>query len=253
MTSRRRLAALAATFTTLLPGCQQQPTPPAPAAAIQTASPAPPSTTDAQPAAEAPAKRKIDSIVQLESIGATKEFLERTLGLSTYETPDEATYKLDGCQVQLRVRDRAVEQVTIQLEPGCTFDAGGLTGQESTLVSGPITFSEFEELFGAAHYTAPCLRLCGNAYDPFVDAVVYGSRVNGVIDVSATAIFVEPAVIDASDVWENELVKLESEEWVGNTRFNCERQHNGVAQKAFSKVKVEHISFGRDLGTADCT
>lgn len=189
----------------------------------------------------------------LDSIGATKEFLERSLGQSTYETPDEARYEVEGCEVSLSMADRAVTAVTVELAPTCQFDVAGLIGSESpVVVRGALTFARFEQLFGQAGYTSPCLSLCGNAYDPYVDAVVPGSRANGVVDIAANALFVSDEVLDAASVWREQLTAKAGEEYVTGTRFNCERTHNDIARSAFAAAQVDRIQFGRSLGTDDC-
>jgi len=195
----------------------------------------------------------ITPIVALDSIGATKEFLERTLGESTYETPDEARYTVDGCDVSVGFHDRAVSMISIDLQEGCRFDVSGLTGTQSdVVVDGPLTFGEFEQLFGEADYRAPCLASCGNAYDPYVDAVVGGSRANGVIDVSAHSVFVNDSVIQAANEWRDELTAERGEDYVFETQFNCTREHNAVARRIFARIEVHSLQFGRELGTYEC-
>lgn len=235
----------------LLAACQK---PADQAATARTLAAAP--TEPARPAASpAGPDRGVTPIVSLDTIGVTKEFIERTLGKSTYETPDEANYKVGGCDVRVEFdQDKAVRLVNIDLKPGCAFDAAGLTGSNSPLpVKGPMTFAAFEKAFGQVRYLAPCLHLCGNAYDPYVDAVILGSHANGVVDISAHADFVDDTIIHASNAWKEKLVSLLGEDYVDNTRYNCEREHDDIARAAFAEVPIGSLQFGRDIGSTDCT
>lgn len=261
MTRTTRWTALATLV--LLAACQQQ-APEAPAAAA----PAPADPTEAAPATSAPpadlmargtpaAAESADSItriVNLQSIDATKEFLERTLGQSKYETPDTAQYVVAGCNINLVfAENKAVSSVSIDLTKGCRFDASGLTQSEKpVMVDGPMTFAQFEDTFGQARYTSPCLTMCGNAFDPYVAAVVPGYSANRGIDVAGVSVFVADAVSDASNVWQTKLTEKAGEDYVIDTKFNCEDTHNDIPRAAFAKAPVETLQFGRDLNEASC-
>lgn len=260
MHRRAMTAATLVAFFLLLAACQKaQETPaaadaPAAATAAEAAAAAA-APSEAAPTAVEPAEGEgISKLVALSTIGATKEFAERTLGESTYETPQDAQYMAGGCDVTLNFADdKSISKVSIALKKGCRFDAAQLAGLETPLlVDGPITFAQFEKLFGDAHYTSPCLRHCGNAYDPYVDAVIGGTRANGVIDVAAHAVFVSDSVLEASNAWEEKLMAKTGEEYVDSTKFNCESAHDDIPRAAFAASNVEAIEFGRELGSSDC-
>lgn len=227
----------------------------APPASIAPTTTSAPAAAQAPPAPVAATPSGISPIVAPDTIGVTKAFLERSLGPSRYETPDRATYRAGGCDITVDFDGKgAVREVGIDLEPGCAFDAAALTGADRPVpVQGPMTFADFEARFGPAHYLAPCLRLCGNAYDPYVDAVVPGTRVNGVVDIAAHAVFVADAVIEASMAWQEKLTARAGEAYVMDTRFNCEREHDDIPREAFARAPVERLRFGRGLGSTDCT
>lgn len=199
------------------------------------------------------AGQDISPVVRLSSIGATKAFLERVLGQSAYETPDEARYTVGACDVTLGLDERAaVTSVSIELKPGCAFDASWIAGSERAVrIDGPLTFAAFERLFGPARYSSPCLHDCGNAYDSFVDAAVPGSRANGFVDISAHAIFAAGPTLDAANLWREQLIARAGEAYVDRTRFNCDATYEAIPRAAFRAVEVDSIEFGRDLGS-DC-
>ena len=115
-----------------------------------------------------------------------------------------------------------------------------------------MTFAQFETMFGDVHYTSPCIASCGNASDPFVDAVSFGSHANGFVDVAANGAFTSEEVLEAAGTWRERLEAAAGEEYVVYGTFNCERTHNELARAAFATAQVPRIRFGRDLGTRDC-
>ena len=235
----------------LLTACQQPDANNAGAAPVEE-TPAQAPDTDQQ-GQENSGSSGLSRVLQANAIGATKAFLERSLGLSTYETEYEASYLVDGCNVTLGLNGNSVDSVSIALAPGCRFDMAALAGSPQPLViDGVIRFSQFEAFFGQARYTSPCLAMCGNAYDPYVDAVVQGARVDDFIDIAAQVLFVGDAAVEAASVWRDQLTATAGEEYVLTTQFNCDARHNEIPRAAFADVTVETIQFGRDLGTRDC-
>lgn len=235
----------------LLAGCQKQAPSEAEPAAV-TAAPVEAPEAGAEPEAKAGAAG-LGDVLQARSIGATKAFVERSLGQSTYETEAEANYQVEGCEVTVGLAGISVTSVSIALAPGCRFDVAGLVhSPQPVMVDGAISFAQFETIFGQARYTSPCLTLCGNAYDPYLDAVVTGSRADGFVDIAAHVLFVDDAVLDAKFLWQEQLTAQAGEDYVMSTRFNCDASHDDIARTAFADVTVEKIQFGTDLGTRDC-
>lgn len=235
----------------LLAGCQK---PPAPEAGTVAAAEGPAAAESAEEKTQDNTRAGgISRLLQANSIGATKAFVERTLGQSTYETEHEASYRVDGCEVTLGLDGNSVGSVSIALAPGCRFDVAGLVDSpQPVVIDGTISFAQFEAVFGQARYTSPCLMLCGNAYDPYLDAVVQGSRADGFIDIAAHVLFVDDAVLDATTRWQEQLTAMAGEDYVMSTKFNCDASHDSIARAAFATVPVEKITFGSGLGTWDC-
>jgi len=193
---------------------------------------------------------RVSSIVSPRSIGASRDFVERRLGQPVDDTPETARYSAGGCDISVEFgEDGTVSAVGIALANGCRFDASALAAGRSLAVDGTLTFARFEQLFGEARYSSPCLASCGNAFDSFVDAVVHG---DGAIEVAAQTLFVGDAAVDASDVWQDRLTADTDEDFVLETKFNCVADHDAIPRAAFAEVRVELLRFGRDLGTADC-
>jgi hypothetical protein len=196
----------------------------------------------------------ISRIVSPRSIGSSRDFLERTLGQPVDETPETAYYAAGGCDVTVDfAEDGAVSAVSVALEDGCRFDASGLAPGTSIRVDGALSFARFEQAFGNARYSSPCLASCGNAFDSYVDAVVPGNGATGTVDIGAQTLFVVEDAVEASGVWQEQLTAENDEDFVIDTTFNCEEGHDRIPRVAFAQVRVERLRFGRNLGTTDCS
>jgi hypothetical protein len=187
--------------------------------------------------------RRIERIASLGNIGRRIDIFERVAGPPSDATARSAMYEVDGCPVSVDIVDGAVGGISISLTPTCKVDLKGVF-DVSFVATHKLTYAEFEGVAGAADYTAPCLSSCGNAYDPFVQAVVTGPHANGYNDVVATTWIVDEPAIAAFNTWRNELVARTNEAYVFETKFNCDRSHNAVGRRVFANIAVEAIYFG---------
>jgi hypothetical protein len=196
---------------------------------------------------------RLAQVVRLQSIGTTKEFLERTVGASVAETESEAQYDVDGCHVTVELDGRTVKSLAIKLDKGCRFDLAGVTGQTAPIpVDDSLVFATFEKLAGGAQYHSPCIEMCGNAFDPYVDALVPGFHANGFVDVVARATFVADDATSASMAWADQLKAAAGEDFVMNAQFNCDASHDDIPRNLFANVKVQEIIFGSGLDESRC-
>lgn len=196
---------------------------------------------------------RLAQLLRLQSIGATKEFLERTTGPSTSETETGAQYTVDGCQVTLALAGKTVTSIDITLAKGCRFDLAGILGRPTPMpVNGSLTFAQFEKTAGEAQYHSPCIEMCGNAFDPYVDAVIPGFHANGFNDVVARATFVGDDAIDASARWAQRLDAVAGKDFVTEAKFNCNASHDDIPRQLFASVGVQDIAFGSVEDDASC-
>lgn len=217
------------------------------------ATPAPSATSSvAAPTATAPPSR-LSQLLRLQSIGTTKEFLERTIGPSTAETEADAQYTVDGCPVKLALNGKTVTSIDVTLAKGCHFDMAGILGEPTpVLVNDSLTFAQFEKAAGEAQYHSPCIEMCGNAFDPYVDAIVPGFHANGFNDVVAKATFVQDDAVNASTLWAEQLKATAGEDYVTDVKFNCDSSHDNVPRQLFAEVKVQEIIFGSVAADSTC-
>lgn len=210
---------------------------------------APPQASHSAPAPSS----KLSQLLRLQSIGTTKEFLERTIGPSTSETEADAQYTVEGCPVTLALNGKTVTSVDVTLAKGCHPDLAGILGQQAPMpVGDSLTFAQFEKAGGEAQYHSPCIEMCGNAFDPYVDAIISGSHANGFNDVIARATFVPDDAINASEQWAEQLKAAAGEDFVTDAKFNCDSSHNGIPRKLFAGVKVQDILFGTVAPDSSC-
>lgn len=210
-------------------------------------------TSGSTPTASKQSSSRLSSLLRLESIGSTKEFLERSAGQSIAETEDKSKYMVDGCPVAFTLNGKTVTSIDVTLAKGCHFDMAGILGQPSPVpVDDSFTFAQFEKMAGEAQYHSPCIDMCGNAFDPYVDAIVPGFHANGFNDVVARAVFVEDDAVDASLHWSEQLKAVAGEDFVVDAKFNCDASHDDIPRRLFAKVKVQEIIFGTPASDQNC-
>lgn len=196
---------------------------------------------------------RLSQLLRLQSIGTTKEFLERTIGPSISETASDAQYFVEGCPATLALNGKTVTSIDVTLAKGCHFNLEGILGQPTPMaVNDSLTFAQFEKAAGEAQYHSPCIEMCGNAFDPYVDAIIPGFHANGFNDVVARATFVQDDAVNASTRWADQLKATAGEDYVTDVKFNCDPSHNNVPRQLFAEVKVQDIIFGSVVADSDC-
>ncbi|MDR2300226.1 MAG: hypothetical protein LBE30_17995 [Comamonas sp.] len=218
----------------------------APAAAA-TATPAP------APAAAAPeTKRVIDQLFDTETIGMNLAYVEKIAGPAMRSESHRHQFRTDGCEVTLVSddADKVINSMEVSISPSCNLSLepvlGSTAGEPATRL-GELSFGRFEQMLGGNYY-ADCLTLCGNAADPVVYLQAEGSRATGFMDFAVQAPMVEDTVLDATSAWRDAMTKAESEDYVLDTRFNCEPQRfKDVIASGLKNAKPTVFSFGRGL------
>ena len=85
---------------------------------------------------------------------------------------------------------------------------------------------------------------CGNAADPEAYLDVDASRSDCGYHITVGVILAGEDALNASNIWEEVMVKNESEDWVIGTKFNETNKYNAIASKAFKNVKINSITIG---------
>ena len=217
----------------------------APSAQAPTVAPAP---APAQPAAQA--RRVIDQLFSTETIGMNLAYVEKIAGPAMRSEFHRHQFRADGCDITLvsDEADKVIESVEIDIAPSCNLSLKSVLNVsegQPDIKLGDLTFGGFEPLLDSRYY-ADCLTLCGNAADPVVYLEAKGSRLTNFINYSVQAPMVDGKVLDATAAWRDAMVKAESEDYVLDTRFNCEPDRfRNVISTGLRNARPTVFSFGR--------
>ena len=209
----------------------------------------------------ATAADRLRKIFDPEMIGSNLAYFENISGPArkTFTGRHSVTYsyyEVDGCKIIAQISRGTVRVIELdKLSPKCTFDLNIFlpnAGKGSLPALHSMTFGKFDALTRQGHYSANCLSLCGNAYDPSVYEYFQASHADQFIEVRLGVVLVGDYAVNAAISWAVEMTKGESETWVVDRKFACTRKYNAVAQKLFRKVKVTSIAVGYGLSVNDC-
>jgi hypothetical protein len=192
---------------------------------------------------------KLSTIFQFEMLNAQVAYLEAITGPAMHVYAGGGVqirdYRVAGCRVTVYANGPAVVGYSLDLTPRCNFDLGAFLGNGYSSTSG-LTIGKFAAgLFGPQLLVqSSCIYLCGNAADPTVDFTFEGPHAVGFVNVVLTVILADETSIAATERWEAFMRKREGEDYVVNTRFNCDQKYSAEALRDFSKVSVSRVTVG---------
>lgn len=233
----RKLGLLACAL--LLAACGKQTETPAPAA-------------EAPAAAPVAAQRVVDQLMNSETIGMNLAYVEKLAGPAVRSEQHRHLFRVDGCELTLNTddADKVVQAVEVAIAPSCQVSLEPLLGSFAGTPPKPLnelTFGQFEQMLGGSYY-ADCLTLCGNAADPVVQLIAEGPRALQFMEFALSVPLVDGAALEAADKWRDAMQKAESEDYVLDTRFNCEPQRfKELVSPAFAAIKPARFAFGSGL------
>ena len=198
---------------------------------------------------------KLAHVFDPEMIGADVAYFERITGPARNTDENTKIYKMDGCEVTSTIADGAVRSLRVDLSPKCTFNLNmflpNFSGKFPSTHA--MTFGKFDSVTGGnGKFYADCLTQCGNAADPGIYEHWYGSRADLVLEVMLEAVQVSGPALSAADTWQVAMEKTEGENWVVDAKFNCTRQYDAIAHRAFRNVTISAITVGYDIQTPRC-
>jgi hypothetical protein len=132
------------------------------------------------------------------------------------------------------------------IDKDCNFNVRPFLGSGPDMFVGGTMFGRMETELGQGRFLADCLYLCGNAYDPSVYERFQGSHALDFIEIDVGAALVSNNAIDASETWRKSM-NLERPDYISDRKFNCEDKYDDVARRAFSDIRITHISLGHNL------
>ncbi|MEW7857409.1 hypothetical protein AB2M95_15985 [Pseudomonas chlororaphis] len=186
-------------------------------------------------------------------LGTNQRYFESVAGIPRESNGDEHIFKVQGCDITATVEGGKVGKLRIELTPKCQADLTQFVGTYAPTPGNPLTIGAFiASSGGGLSYSASCLSMCGNAADPSVYAHWKGPHAVDFREVLLEVVLVSDAALNAANQWESQMRKAESEDYVMETRFNCDQKYDAIAQKAFEKVQVSAVTIGTELKAPGC-
>lgn len=204
-------------------------------------------TAQAHPAAT------VAEVFNGDMLGTNLRYFESIAGIARQSFNNQHTYRVEGCEIIATVSGDVVNALHLDLSPKCKADIASFIGESFTPpASQPLTFGSFRAAAGDLSFYGDCLMMCGNAYDPSVYAFWEGARVAGNLEVLLEAKLVGTQAIDAASRWKKDMSRAKGEDWVIDSKFNCERGFDTQAQQHFDTVEVTAITIGSGLQKPGC-
>jgi hypothetical protein len=178
-------------------------------------------------------------IAYLESITGPAMHVNDILGVQYRD------YRIEGCKLLVYAKGSEVVGYTLSLSPKCNFNLGNFLGSGYSSTNG-LTVGGFINggLGQGMRVQSGCIYMCGNAADPAVDFTYEGPHALGFISIVLSITLAGGPSLDAVDLWEKAMRSREREDYILNTRFNCDRKYDAIAIRAFSNVPVDQITVG---------
>jgi hypothetical protein len=199
-----------------------------------------PSETDAQGA-------NLRAVFDPDMLGAQVAYLEHIIGPAWKVVRGTRIYKVDGCVVDVGVNSGEVRNLHMQISEQCQFDLSVFSGNYKFPRLFGLTFGEFEQPYVSGQFQASCLYLCGNSADPVVRDFYQGPHAENFIQMVPEVVLVSDAAIAASSAWSDAMKNAMGEDYVVNTKFNCDRRFDALAHRLFAKVPITGITVGYDI------
>lgn len=182
-------------------------------------------------------------------LGTNQRYFESVAGVPRESYGNDHVFRVQNCQITATIGGGKVSALRMDLVKGCEVDLHSFIGEYAPKAGQPITPGAFGE---GQRYTASCLSGCGNAADPSAYALWVGPRAAGGIEVLMEMVLVGDKAANAADQWEEHMKKAAGEDYVLNTKFNCETRFDSVAEAAFKDVPATSVTIGYGLPTERC-
>lgn len=196
----------------------------------------------------------LDRVLEPALIGAEVPWFEAVVGPAFRVEDTRRTYRIPGCEFAVTAEGGKISGFEIPVTPECAFDlARFMPNADGLPALGDLTFETFDAaVAGQVRYQADCLKLCGNAYDPSVYAAWEGARADNMMTVTLGKRLIDDVSIDAADAWEKAMAG-EGDDYVVDTRFNCDGKYDEAARAALKAVKPDRIFIGAATATTGAT
>lgn len=186
-------------------------------------------------------------------LGKNQRYFESIAGIAQESNGDEHTFKVQGCDVTATIEGGKVTRLRLETAPECQADLTRFVGSYAPAPGKPLTLGAFDASAGGGMvYSADCLSMCGNAFDPSVYALWEGPHAVNFMQVLLEIRLTSDEAIAAADAWTEQILKAKGEDFVNATNFNCDPQFAEGAKKAFAHVPVTAVTIGTGLASPGC-
>lgn len=186
-------------------------------------------------------------------LGTNQRYFESIAGIPRESNGNDHKFKVQGCNVTATIEGGNVTRLKLETGPKCPADLTKFVDSFAPAPGKILTFGAFDESSGGDFvYSADCLSMCGNAYEPSVYALWEGPHAVNYMQVLLEVSLVSDEAIAASDAWKDQIVKVKGEDFVTETTFNCDPQFTSGAKKAFASVPVTAVTIGTGLSSPSC-
>jgi hypothetical protein len=204
---------------------------------------------------------KLSKIFDYEMLNVDVAYFEKVAGVAKNTNYDgKKNYKVDGCEIHVDVTGGTVQSLSMELSNKCTFDLKKFLPNISSLSAHKVTFGKFDSEIGeTGRFYSDCISGCGNAADPHVYMYWDGSRADRFLGILLDVVQVNDPVLNAVDKWRAAMQKVEGDDWVTDTKFNCPNQKNDpynseyniFVHKTFKDVTISAITIGYGIQEKD--
>lgn len=186
-------------------------------------------------------------------LGTNPRYFESVAGIPRESNGNDHVFKVQGCTITATVEGNSVSKLRMELGDNCQADLSSFVSSYAPAPGKPLTVGAFVASSGSGlSYSADCLTLCGNAADPSVFAHWEGPHAVGFKEVMLEVVLASDTALAAASQWEGVMTKAKGEDYVTDTRFNCDPQFNEAAEKAFADVPVSAVTIGTGLSKPSC-
>lgn len=188
-----------------------------------------------------------------EMLGTNQRYFESIAGIPRQSYGNSHIFRVQGCDITATINNGAISALNMELGGKCQVNLSTFIGDYAPPAGQALTPGNFEKSSGGGlSYLADCLYLCGNAADPSVYAYWEGPRAAGFMEVMLEVVLVDDEALNAASIWQDHMTKAAGEDFVMDTRFNCDRRFDTVAHQAFKDVRVTAVTIGHGLSTPGC-
>jgi hypothetical protein len=193
-----------------------------------------------------------EDLMNSDTLGSQVAYVEKTIGPAWKIEGNDRLYKIGPCVVTLTTNKGKIIAVGMDVNAKCNPNLGDFAGNSNSPKAYPQTFGSEYASGGIIEYGADCLEMCGNAYDPKLYMIMRGYHANNFIDIFFEALQVNTLTITAAQKWAETLKGQHNEDYVSDTKFNCDTSKDEAATKILAAAQITHVTIGHNLDPTGC-